>query len=251
MNMDGDFDADFRTLGLELTNDWKKVKSTYQKLVKKWHPDRYTNSSSERERAEEKLKEINQAYSKLSDFHKKHGRLPFRKKQKVPRPPTKTDDFTAPQSSKQEQTSPANEANTEKVWAREYQPVTKKQPAKSRKILFFTIILVSIFIYWFEDDSNPVSENGAITNNSEIQPEQAFSESENSSIDPKPTTDKYFTYGSTLGEVLYVQGVPTKTAEDIWYYGKSEVRFKNGRVVTWKTDLDTPLKASAIKLLVK
>lgn len=48
------------------------IKKAYRKLAKKYHPDLYTNSpESEKKAAEERIKEINQAYSVLSDPQKK------------------------------------------------------------------------------------------------------------------------------------------------------------------------------------
>lgn len=49
-----------------------EIKKAYRKLAKKYHPDLYTNSpESEKKAAEERIKEINQAYSVLSDPQKK------------------------------------------------------------------------------------------------------------------------------------------------------------------------------------
>ena len=46
----------------------RKIKSAYRKLARKWHPD--LHSGAEKERAEEKFKEINEAYEVLSDTEK-------------------------------------------------------------------------------------------------------------------------------------------------------------------------------------
>jgi hypothetical protein len=46
-----------------------------------------------------------------------------------------------------------------------------------------------------------------------------------------------FTLGSTKDEVKKIMGIPTSIldlyGEDIWYYGRSEVKFKNNKVVSW------------------
>jgi hypothetical protein len=53
----------------------------------------------------------------------------------------------------------------------------------------------------------------------------------------------YFTTGSTKDEVLVVQGTPTAFSEDKFDYGRSEVYFRNDRVVNWKDDPGSvPLK---------
>lgn len=53
--------------------DFKKVLNTnYKNLAKKWHPDRFaTKSEKERTEAEEKFKEISEAYNTLSDSEKR------------------------------------------------------------------------------------------------------------------------------------------------------------------------------------
>lgn len=50
----------------------EEIKKAYRKLAAKWHPDRWVNSSDEEKKtAEEKIKEINEAYSVLSDPEKR------------------------------------------------------------------------------------------------------------------------------------------------------------------------------------
>lgn len=66
---------------LEITENEKKLsgesfekvlKNNYKKLAKKWHPDRFsTKSEDERKDAEEKFKEISEAYNTLSDPQKR------------------------------------------------------------------------------------------------------------------------------------------------------------------------------------
>jgi hypothetical protein len=56
---------------------------------------------------------------------------------------------------------------------------------------------------------------------------------------------KFFGVGSTRNEVLVVQGTPTFFSEDVFGYGGSEVYFKNGRVMSWKSDPAAPLRTSA------
>ena len=58
-------------------------------------------------------------------------------------------------------------------------------------------------------------------------------------------TQKYFTYGSTVGDVYAVQGTPSNTSDGVWRYGKSKVYFSRGKVTHWEDDPTSPLKASA------
>ena len=65
----------YEILGVPRDADAKKIKSAYRKLARQWHPD--LHSGAEKERAEEKFKEINEAYEVLSDSDKrgKYDRL--------------------------------------------------------------------------------------------------------------------------------------------------------------------------------
>lgn len=59
-------------LGVSKTASDEEIKSAYRKLAKKYHPDLYsTASDAEKKAAEEKFKEINHAYSVLSDPDKR------------------------------------------------------------------------------------------------------------------------------------------------------------------------------------
>lgn len=52
----------------------------------------------------------------------------------------------------------------------------------------------------------------------------------------------FFTYGDSPGKVFEVQGIPTRTVGDIWFYGNSEVHFNKGVVVSWYNSPAHPLK---------
>lgn len=56
------------------------------------------------------------------------------------------------------------------------------------------------------------------------------------------TKAEYFTYGSTLGEVVLIQGPPDKTIGDVWFYGESEIHFEDGLVIEWLRTANNPLK---------
>jgi hypothetical protein len=46
--------------------------------------------------------------------------------------------------------------------------------------------------------------------------------------------------------VYTIQGIPTRTEGDIWYYGKSKVYFAKGKVLSWDENIDDPLKTHTL-----
>ncbi|MBK9165366.1 MAG: DnaJ domain-containing protein [Acidobacteria bacterium] len=58
----------FDILGLAHNSSQKQLKEAYKDLVKVWHPDRFLHDPKLRIKAQEKLKEINEAYQKVSSF---------------------------------------------------------------------------------------------------------------------------------------------------------------------------------------
>jgi len=62
----------YRLLGVDENASNNDIKKAFRDLSKKWHPDRFVNKSeAEQKEAEEKFKEINEAYSVLSDEQKR------------------------------------------------------------------------------------------------------------------------------------------------------------------------------------
>ena len=52
----------YKILGVNKTDSKKNIAKAYRTLAKKWHPDKHLNN---RERAEEKFKEISKAYQRI------------------------------------------------------------------------------------------------------------------------------------------------------------------------------------------
>ena len=62
----------YSILGVDRNASEEQIKAAYKKLALKWHPDRHANESeAKKKEAEEKFKEIAEAYAVLSDEEKK------------------------------------------------------------------------------------------------------------------------------------------------------------------------------------
>src|SRR5262249_44197857 len=55
----------YTTLGVVPGASAQEIHQSYRSLVKRWHPDRFVHDQRSQLKAEEKLKEINEAYSVL------------------------------------------------------------------------------------------------------------------------------------------------------------------------------------------
>jgi len=58
----------FEILGLKPGASQKEIKAAYRDLARVWHPDRFSSDPRLQAKAQEKLKEINEAYEKLRDY---------------------------------------------------------------------------------------------------------------------------------------------------------------------------------------
>lgn len=58
----------YKTLGLQPGVSTNEVKTAYRQLVKLWHPDNFPRDPHQQQKAEEKIKRINQAYEILKDY---------------------------------------------------------------------------------------------------------------------------------------------------------------------------------------
>ena len=63
----------YKTLGVEKTSTEDDIKKAYRKLAMLWHPDKHSQESEANKlKAEEKFKEINQAYEILGNHEKRN-----------------------------------------------------------------------------------------------------------------------------------------------------------------------------------
>jgi hypothetical protein len=229
----------YHILGIRPGVTWQELRQAYKSLVNIWHPDRFQQDIRQRKLAEEKTKEITQSYKELAEYYKKFGALPpITETAKVP----VTEDI-APQDTPA--AHPAPESQDTELSATVTKPVEAHKSKRFRlpsamaaAAIAGAIYLVLQIVLSERSNDQPQNENRL---------EQAADNKTDMDEDPDHRTSgdgKYFTFGMSLGEVYAIQGVPTKTEHDIWYYGGSKVYFVQGKVQHWEESPDNPLRTS-------
>jgi len=87
-------DRYYMVLELEPGDSVEKVKQAYRDLAFVWHPDRYSHHPRLQEKAQEKLKILNEAHDQLEDLLRQQPRLQTRTSPvsapPAPPPPTRS-----------------------------------------------------------------------------------------------------------------------------------------------------------------
>jgi hypothetical protein len=229
-------EADFRTLGLEPGSDYSEVRRAYRALAKRWHPDRHHSKPFEiRALAEERFKQINEAYRRITGSRKRDTAS-----EKIRKAPS------------------AKESPGEAPEPKPASSVSKKRYGEVRlgravPIFVLVILLIGLGYQIFSLFVEPSTETRIIPPS--ISSEEKNLDTENlNSLDSNALTDalpetpppapapsapllqsaepamSYFTIGSTAQEVLLVQGTPSRIHGQTWTYGLSDIQFKNGQV---------------------
>jgi len=229
----------YHTLGITPGATWTELRRAYKSLVNIWHPDRFQQDIRQRKLAEEKTKEITQSYQELAEYYKKFGALPsITEKAKIP-----AAEDNAPQHAPDVHTAPENR-DTEPPAA-----VTKPvETLKTKRFRFPSAMAAAAVVGTaYLVLQIVLSERYNDLPQDEDRLEQAADKKIDVDENPdhgKSVDEKYFSYGMSLGEVYAIQGVPTKTEHDIWYYGNSKVYFAKGKVLRWEESPDNPLRTS-------
>jgi len=268
MNKNDSYKDCYRILGISPSCSWPDLRKTYKKSIQKWHPDRFDDDSKEKEVAIDKIKSINIAYKQIHKYYQDNGTLP-----PVEEPtrakPTKKEPAARPETPTKPQTSTPGSA-------------ARKKPAGSKKTSKATYISSTILLttlgasyYFFADnfylEKTKTTQSNISLSNQAGQPHPSSSDinstekpamplkhlkdnltletpTENTQLIQKspyenPQLEAFFTSGSSIADVIDIQGAPTKTEGDVWFYGNSEVHFKNGEVSYWVRSAKNPLKA--------
>jgi len=226
-----DYSASYATLGVDPDTDWQTLRRRYKRLIGQWHPDRFSGDTASREIAEERSKQITIAYQTLWKYRRQHGVLPPRKRA------TEDKGVQGPRR----QADPASD-RTHSFDHAETRPMgaTVSAPSKSagRRRVAFAFLAVVAALYLAERYAGPTAPEDRRPKDTPERPELATQAPAVSA----GSEGHWIWPGSTLGEVYAVQGVPTFTQGDTWHYGKSQIRFAHGKVISWSQHADNPLR---------
>lgn len=229
----------YQILDIEPSCNWKELRRAYKTSIQKWHPDRFEDDSNEKSAAENKIKTINIAYTQINQYYRDNKILP----PIMGESPTVNTTITSHKTSPKKSHKQARQAPKK--------PVPQSIAKTSRFPLFTSIILLtggfSLYLI-FQPETNTGSPqndshytnmlNEAFIENTQQQAPEKIQQHHNPSI----SSTSYFTVGSTIGDVINAQGLPTRTAGNIWFYGKSEIHFSHGEVTHWVRSSNNPLR---------
>lgn len=238
----------YELLGLEPGCTWEELQSTYRRQVQKWHPDRYEQHPEQQHIAAHRMLELNEAFSVLAEFRRQYGYLPVQ----LPDATTTIQGETPAESPpEQRPRKPKYDIPDSPAWH-----VSDPVSARSRKTKGFSpwILVIALFFgayYLFadfvQDNLIPLPGSALIPPPIPAEPEPGDASlpeaaAQKTLVKPTAPLKNIFTYGDPPGRVYEVQGVPTRTSGDLWFYGESEVYFENGRVASWYNSPANPLK---------
>src|SRR3977135_3696889 len=216
-----DYASFYAILGVTSETDWKTLRARYKRLIGQWHPDRFSADPTGREIAEERSKEITIAYQALDRYRRDHGELP-------PAVPAEA-------AGDEKASARGTDAGFDRASFRTHAKAASTdagaaEPAKRRskrghraRIALAAVIGLAYFGYrfieaWAPTDT-PAAENA---DGPEVAPQPP-------PVAENPREWDRIWSGSTFGEVYAIQGVPTLTQGDAWYYGKSKIHFSQGK----------------------
>lgn len=261
MKAENQYYEDYQTLHLSPGCSIEELRKSYKILIQKWHPDRFGSDALKQKAADDKIKLLNAAYSALVNFHKKNGYLPRSEAPKPrPRVAPKSARPASPAPERRTQTAPQPNTTTESVSAN---PLKKRRKAS----VILSAVMVAVLLYVIdqysvqqpakdtdagytppkqENRNEPADDTGQAYDLPRDTPETIDENPRETDKKKKHHDEKYFTYGSSIGEVITIQGPPTKVDGNIWYYGESRVYFEAGKVVSWVREPGIPLKAKVV-----
>lgn len=224
-----DYSNFYATLGVDPDTDWETLRGHYKRLIGQWHPDRFVGDTAAREIAEERSKQITLAYQALGNYRRKHGVLP-------PQKPTIRVGAQGPRHHPDPASDRVDSNDREATSAMDTTVSERSRTTPPHRVALAIFIIVPA-LYLADRCAGPTAPSDSQSSYAISRPDtptQAPAES--------PREPAWIWIGSTVGDVYAAQGVPTFTQRDTWHYGKSQIHFVRGRVISWNQDPSSPLR---------
>jgi DnaJ domain len=221
----------YAILSVTQETEWTALRARYKRLIGQWHPDRFAGDASQRELAEEHSKQITIAYQALERYYRDNGVLPPME----PATSAESARATVTSPSPTPEGTPRTDGAAPSV--SELQPVGRAPRGRQRVLIVISALIVAGYIV-FRYASDDLVEADTAAGDAGVAEVAATAPSAREA----PPETGGISAGSTLGEVYAIQGIPTLTQGDTWHYGKSSIRFANGKVVSWTQHPDNPLR---------
>jgi hypothetical protein len=229
-----DFGDCYAVLGLPADTEWDVLRPHYRRLIHQWHPDRFAADSVQQRLAEERIKQITAAYQALDKYRRDHGVLPPAGTAAMP-----VDDRRSAWGQSQESDVVATDDSGDGRMgdANAFGLPTRGRWRWGRAAIAVAVLIAVMVIAvrnldWWSRKSGEADESVAEQVDTQLVPRLADRLGEQRGI----------AIGSTIGDVHAIQGIPTATQGNTWYYGKSQVHFAQGTVISWDEDPGYPLR---------
>src|SRR5258706_5351269 len=218
----------YAPLGVTPDPGWVTLRARYKRIMGKCQPDRFAADAPGKAIAEERSKQITLAYKALEKYRRDHGALP-------------PIEFAAADAHRPEadpefrRASFWDRAETGTAGGIVRDRTNQKPGSRFRVAIVLFSLLVALYLAFPPGDVTAPHDavDGA---QAESTATQAPPFAEN------PRESGGVSVGLTLGEVYAIQGVPTFTEGDTWHYGRSQMRFAHGQVISWIEHPESPLR---------
>jgi len=227
----------YALLNLAPDADWPMVRTQYRRLVGQWHPDRFSDDPDKQRYAEARTKQIVGAYHALEQFHRDHGALPG-----IVSAAAK---LAADRATRVDSAREARDASglgrtfDTRVGRDAHRVAVRKGSKASRRIVLATLVLVAgtyaLYRYVWTEEQAGDAPPAVMAHEPSAAPRLREAPEES-------TEQQTISIGSTFGDVYAIQGIPTRTEGNTWFYGDSKIRFFEGSVVSWEESPGHPLR---------
>jgi hypothetical protein len=210
----------YKRLNLSDSATIADLKKSYFHLANKYHPDKATRPEPTPINTE-LFNEVQTAYRELKQFYEQYGHLPLNSGLDSP-----------------------GHLNRSKPDSHTRRFGTIGRSSYLLFGLLMTLLLILLFLPSPDDRNTTLSEANS-SSKSQLKPGGDLTTDAHLHIQHSPSLAELQTQpiriGLSMGEVFDLLGVPDTTINNQWYYGSSEIYFRDGLVSGWNNDPKSPM----------